>query len=228
MAPPRLIVLTGVTRGLGRALVDRFVEAGHRVVGCGRSEERLAELGRRHPDAGSFARVDVADEAAVDAWARSVLASAGAPDLLINNAALINRPAPLWEVTASELDELLRVNVAGTANVVRAFVPAMIAAGRGVVVNVSSGWGRSTSPEVGPYCTTKWAIEGFTSALAQELPRGLAAVALNPGIVDTDMLRACWGDEAGAYETPEAWSEGAATFLLGLGPRDNGRSLTVA
>jgi NAD(P)-dependent dehydrogenase (short-subunit alcohol dehydrogenase family) len=119
------------------------------------------------------------------------------------------------------------VNVKGVANVVRAFVPAMIRRGSGVVVNFSSGWGRATSPEVAPYCASKWAIEGLTRALAQELPRGLAAVPLNPGIIDTDMLRSCFGADAAAYAEPREWAEKTVPFLLELGPRHNGQALTA-
>jgi NAD(P)-dependent dehydrogenase (short-subunit alcohol dehydrogenase family) len=68
-----------------------------------------------------------------------------------------------------------------------------------VIVNLSSGWGRSVSPEVAPYCATKWAIEGLTQAFAKELPEGLAAVALNPGVIDTDMLRLAFGDDSERY-----------------------------
>jgi len=63
-------------------------------------------------------------------------------------------------------------------------VPAMVRRGQGVIVNFSSGWGRSTDAGVAPYCATKWAIEGLTQALAQELPPGMAAVPLNPGIIN--------------------------------------------
>lgn len=70
-----------------------------------------------------------------------------------------------------------------------------------IIVNISSGWGRSTSPEVAPYCASKWAIEGLTQALAQELPSGMVTVALNPGIIHTDMLNICFGEEA-KYYTP--------------------------
>jgi len=223
----RLILLTGLTRGLGRALLDRFHEAGHRVVGCGRDAGRIEDLRREVGAPHDFDVVDVSDHRSVAAWAERVLAAHGAPDLLVNNAATMNRPAPLWRVPADEFDRMLAVNVSGTANVVRAFVPAMIAREHGVIVNLSSGWGRSTSPEVGPYCTTKWAIEGFTSSLAQELPPGLAAVALNPGVIDTDMLRLCWAEDAAAYPKAETWSHGAARFLLELGPQNNGQSLTV-
>ena len=88
-------------------------------------------------------------------------------------------------------------------------------------------WGRSTSPEVAPYCATKYAVEGLTLALAQELPAGMCAVPLNPGIINTDMLQSCFGVEADNYPTPEKWAKNAVPFLLNLGPKDNGKSLTA-
>jgi NAD(P)-dependent dehydrogenase (short-subunit alcohol dehydrogenase family) len=120
------------------------------------------------------------------------------------------------------------VNIKGVANLIRAYAPAMVQRRSGVIVNLSSGWGRSTSPDVAPYCATKYAIEGLTLALAQELPAGMAAIPLNPGVIDTDMLRSAWGDGASAYPTAETWAARAAPFLLKLGPSDNGRSLTVS
>lgn len=111
--------------------------------------------------------------------------------------------------------------------VLRHFLPAMVARKKGVIVNVSSGWGRSTSPEVAPYCAAKWAIEGLTQALAEELPSGMAAVPLNPGILNTDMLRSCFGPGAASYPGADAWAERAVPMILGLGPKDNGRPLSV-
>jgi NAD(P)-dependent dehydrogenase (short-subunit alcohol dehydrogenase family) len=102
---------------------------------------------------------------------------------------------------------MLDVNVRGVFHVIKAFAPAMVARASGVIVNLSSGWGRSTSPGVAPYCATKYAIEGLTLALAQDLPRGMAAVPLNPGIIDTDMLRQAWGDGASNFPNPEQWAK---------------------
>ena len=224
----KVIVLTGATRGLGRALVSALAAEGHTVVGCGRGEDHVRALAAQFPHPHSFARVDVTDSHAVEAWARAALAAHGPPDLLVNNAALMNAPAPLWEVPSSEFVAVVGVNVIGVHNVIRAFVPAMVARKSGVIVNLSSGWGRSTSPEVAPYCATKYAIEGLTLALAQELPTGMAAVPLNPGVIDTDMLRRAWADGASAYPKPEAWARRAAPFLLNLSAKDNGRSLSVS
>ena len=193
------------------------------MIGCARNKEQINDLG----DPECFHALDITDDGAVEKFAQEVIGKFGAPDFLINNAALINRNAPLWEVPASEFSDVIDVNIKGTANTMRHFLPAMIERGSGVIVNFSSGWGRSTSPEVAPYCATKFAIEGLTAALAQELPRGLAAVALNPGIIDTDMLRLSFGSSAGAYPSPEAWAETAAPFIAALGTKDNGAALTA-
>jgi NAD(P)-dependent dehydrogenase (short-subunit alcohol dehydrogenase family) len=223
----RRIVLTGVTRGLGRALTERFIELGHEVLGCGRSAAELEQLRRRFGSPHDFATVDVTQREQVQAWADRLLAKSEAPDLLLNNAAIINANAPLWQVPADEFDRLIDINIKGVVNVLRSFLPTMIERGRGVIVNLSSGWGRSTSPEVAPYCASKYAIEGLTLALAQELPKGMAAIPLNPGIIDTHMLRSCFGDEAGQYPSAVEWAKRAAPFILKLGPGDNGKSLSV-
>jgi len=221
-----VIVITGVTRGLGRALADWYIAHGHTVAGCGRGPAIL-DLRFTHPSPHEFAVVDVAEENKVALWAEKVMAAMGPPDILINNAALMAAPAPLWQVPAGEFNKLIDVNVKGVASVIRHFVPAMVARGRGVIVNLSSGWGRSTSPEVAPYCASKFAVEGLTKALAQELPEGLAAVPLNPGVIDTAMLRQAWADGAAGYPKPEAWAEAAGPFILQLGSKDNGQSVSV-
>jgi len=221
----KVIVLTGATRGLGRAMFEEFIRLGHTVIGCGRSADEIEKLRQKFASPHDFNTVDVTDDAQVKAWAERVLKQSGPPDLLLNNAAVINRNAPLWQVSAEEFSMVIDVNIKGVANVIRHFAPAMIRRGSGVIVNFSSGWGRSTAAEVAPYCATKWAIEGLTQSLAQELPLGMAAVPLNPGIINTEMLRSCFGGSANAYPTPEAWAKQAVPFLIKLGPRDNGHLL---
>jgi NAD(P)-dependent dehydrogenase (short-subunit alcohol dehydrogenase family) len=221
------IVITGVTRGLGRALAEEFIALGHTVWGCGRSPEGVLDLRFTYGEPHRWEMVDVADAGKVELWGHKVLAPGEPPDLLINNAALINPRAPLWEVPPAEFKRLIDVNVIGVANVIAVFLPPMLAAGRGVVVNLSSGWGRSVSPGVAPYCASKWAIEGLTKALAEDLPPGLAAIPLSPGEIDTDMLRQAFGDDAAHSIKPAAWAKIAAPYILGLGPQHNGQSLRV-
>jgi NAD(P)-dependent dehydrogenase (short-subunit alcohol dehydrogenase family) len=224
---PKTILITGVSRGCGRALAGEFIRLGHVIIGCGRSEKDIAALQMQFPAPNHFSVVDVTDDARVAAWAKTVLATHTAPDLLLNNAALINKNARLWDVPAHEFSDVIDVNIKGTVNVIRHFVPAMIQRGHGVIVNFSSGWGRSTDAEVAPYCATKWAIEGLTESMSQELPPGLAAVPLNPGIVNTDMLRLCFGGSATSFPSPGEWAKIAAPFILKIGPEDNGHQLTV-
>ncbi|MEZ6121326.1 MAG: SDR family oxidoreductase [Pirellulaceae bacterium] len=220
----RLIAITGVSKGLGRAMVEEFVRKGHRIAGCARSASAIHELTSSFPQH-RFDVVDVANFDQVQAWANDIVATCGTPDLVINNAALINSDACLWEIAADEFASLTATNVNGTAFVCKAFLPAMMQAGVGVIANFSSGWGRSTSPKVAPYCASKWAVEGMTRALSQELPRGLAAVAVNPGIINTEMLQSCFGAGAASYPSACEWAGTAVPFLLQLGANDNGRSV---
>ncbi len=221
------VLITGATRGLGRAMVDEFVRAGHTVAGCGRTEKGVQALREVHPQPHDFCAVDVTSDTAVKSWASMVMARFGPPDLLLNNAGVINRSAPLWELDAREFAEVLQVNVNGVANVIRHFLPAMRERRKGVVVNFSSGWGRSADAEVAPYCASKWAVEGLTQALAQELPSTMAAVAFNPGVINTEMLQSCFGPAAGSYPSPAEWAASAVPYLLRLGPKENGKSVTA-
>ncbi len=226
-AERRRILITGVTKGLGLALVHEFARAGHQIFGCGRSLPAVEQLRTQYPQA-RFAVVDVARTEEVQAWAAQVISQAGAPDLLINNASLINQRAPLWAVPAAEFARVMSVNVEGLVHVLQAFLPAMLEAGRGMVVNVSSSWGRQAEAGLSPYCASKFAVEGLTQALAAELPPGLAAVSLDPGGgINTEMLQACLGSAAEGYPSPQDWARRAVPLLLGLSAADNGKALTV-
>ncbi|MGB1254483.1 MAG: SDR family oxidoreductase [Thiolinea sp.] len=223
----RKILLTGISRGLGHALVDGFIQAGHTVYGCARSQSPVNELQQQYGTPHHFSAVDVSDNHAVTSWANQIITEHGVPDLLINNAAIINPTANLWEISPTDFHQLIDVNINGVYHVLRAFLPAMLEQQKGVIVNLSSGWGRSTAAGVAPYCASKFAIEGLTKALAQELPTGMAAIPLSPGVVNTDMLQIAFGDGANDCIDPKSWAATAVPFLLGLGSKDNGLSLTT-
>ena len=112
--------------------------------------------------------------------------------------AVINQTAPLWKISAGEFQAVINVNIAGTANVIRHFVPAMVDRQQGIIVNFSSGWGRSTSPNVAPYCATKYAIEGLTLAMSAEF----AWVLMDRNSQDLATLREEKGVQT--YPTPPA------------------------
>lgn len=230
--PPtrRCALITGVSRGLGRALAVELARRGHAVIGCARSERALEELGTElGTELGGdhrLAVVDVTDEEAVQRWL-APLAGEWLPDVVLMNAGVANDAAPLWEIPAAELQRVVRVATDGIGNVVRALVPRLAARGSGVLVAMSSGLGRSAARGMAPYCAAKWAIEGMMAALALDLPHGLAAATLDPGMVRTDMLRQYLGRGAQSHPAPEAWAVEAATLLLSLDGTSNGAALSV-
>jgi NAD(P)-dependent dehydrogenase (short-subunit alcohol dehydrogenase family) len=226
-APAKLVVITGCTRGLGRAMVTEFAAAGWTVAGCSRNSDAVSRLRGEFSAPHYFQVANVADEEDVMNFCAEVLERRGAPDLLLNNAALINHNNPIWEVSASEFSEVIDVNIKGTASMIRNLIQPMMKRGSGVIVNFSSGWGRSTSPEVAPYCASKFAIEGLSQAISQETNGKVSVVALNPGIIDTEMLRSTFGGEAGSYPSPEQWAKRAVPFLMKLSAKDNGKALTA-
>lgn len=233
---PRRVLLTGVSQGLGEALAIGLIQAGHSVAGCSRNIPNLddsststsALVDAFHASKTSLLdSVDLTDDAAVRAWIKDVLTDWGTPNLVINNAGVINKNCALWDVPLDEFEQVIAVNVTGVFSVIRHILPAMIQTGEGVIANISSGWGRTVAAEVAPYCASKWGIEGLTLALAEDLPDGLAAVPVNPGVINTAMLQSCFGPTASNAPTPSQWAKRAVPFFLGLNARDNGSSLSV-
>ena len=222
------IIITGVTNGIGMALAKQYIKQGHIVIGCGRDANVIGSISDLYSKNTDFQVVDISNYRQVSSWAQDIINKYGPPDYLINNAGVINKNNYLWNITPDEFSSVIDINIKGVYNTIKEFVPGMIAKEKGTVVNLSSGWGRSTSPEVAPYCSSKWAIEGLSKSLAQELPDGITCVALNPGVIDTDMLRSCWKGQAAQYEDPENWAKRAAPFILNINNNDSGVSLTVS
>lgn len=231
----RRIAITGVGQGLGRSLAHRFITLGHRVYGCDLNGGAIAQLQQQYAaphqfqshqsQTHQFQSVDVTRPDQVNGWAESVLEQ-GAPDLLINNAGYTPPMAAFWDLPAVEFDRTLAVNVQGVANVLRAFLPAMVAQQRGIIVNLSARWGRQGAANAAAYCASKWAIEGLTQAIALELPAGMAAVTFSPGAVHTHALEVVYGAEkAATYPSPDEWAEQAAETLLAIAPEQNGQAL---
>ncbi|XP_061363537.1 NADPH-dependent pterin aldehyde reductase isoform X2 [Gastrolobium bilobum] len=221
----RTVLITGASKGLGRALALELANRGHIIIGCSRAHDKLTSLQPHlsNTDNHFFLHADVKSNNSVEELARIVMEKKGVPDII----GTINKNNKIWEVPAEEFDTVIDTNLKGTANVLRHFIPLMITKKQGIIVNVSSGWGRSGAALVAPYCASKWAVEGLTRSVAKELPEGMAVVALNPGVINTDMLASCFGNSAALYQTPESWALKAATMILNLTAADNGASLTV-
>ena len=228
---PSTVVITGVTRGLGRAMADEFIRLGHTVFGCARTKDEIERLTVMYPRH-DFQTVDVASDAEVKSWAERLLEKYGPPDFVLNNAAVINLKASLWEVTDREFSDEVDINIKGVVNVIRHFVPSMITRKRGVIVNFNSRWGLHFEKQMAPYCATKWAVVALTRTLAEELrPERIAAIGLNPGIIKTGMLHRYLGDaaafDASNYVNPVDWAKAAVPFILRFRLQDTGRLLRV-
>ncbi|KAK0590036.1 hypothetical protein LWI29_021950 [Acer saccharum] len=225
----RTVLITGVSKGLGRALAVELAKRGHTVIGCARTQEKLLSLQSEFPSSDNhlFLNVDVKSNSSVEELARVVVEKKGVPDIIVNNAGTINKNNKIWEVPPEEFENVIDTNVKGVTNMLRHFIPLMIPSKQGIIVNMSSGWGRSGAALVAPYCASKWAVEGLSRSVAKELPDGMAIVALNPGVINTEMLASCFGSSAALYQAPDAWALKAATMILNLTGADNGASLTV-
>jgi len=221
----KLVCISGCSKGLGRAMAVEFHTRGWKVAGGARNGEALENLDKEIGHLCFFQAFDVSKSEEVENFAQSVEEKLGVPNLLVNNAGIINKNAPLTQISPEEFASVLSINLGGIHNMIRSFVPRMEKRGNGIIVNFSSYWGQSTAPEVGPYCATKWGVEGLTRSLAQELPQGLATVAFNPGIINTDMLRSCFGDGASSHENPVDWAKHAVSRLEKIGLPDNGQTI---
>lgn len=208
-------------------MVSWFHAQGHVVSGIARSSSAISELQQHPGPETAFHSVDVLNRPQVDSWAESVCRRHGPPTLLICNAGVIHPDTPFLELPPEEFDRVQDVNLKGTANVIRAMLPAMIARGTGTIIGFSSGAGVKGYPEISGYCASKHAIEGLCKSLAQEVPNGMAVIPFQPGVIQTDMLKTHYGERAKDYPTPDEWIQRAGPYLLSLGPEQNGKSLRL-
>lgn len=222
-----LVVITGVTKGLGLATAREFSKRGWKVAGCGRSTKNIEELQKEFGPDHLFSTVNISDDRSVAQWANEVSSKMGSPAILINNAALINEPNVLWKVPPSEFSDIMNTNVIGTFHVIHHFIPLMIRRGSGTIVNISSSSGVEGEKNFSPYCASKFAIEGLTQSLAQELPPGLITVALDPGGINTEMLHKAYPGEENLYPTAEQRAKILVPFILNLSSKNNGKHIVI-
>jgi NAD(P)-dependent dehydrogenase (short-subunit alcohol dehydrogenase family) len=186
----RVAIITGTSRGIGRAIARAFASEGAIVMGVGRHRETGDAAMEEIRAAGGQARFfecDVSDETRVNAVVAEVLSEHGRVDILVNNAG-IQHEAKLIEQTVADFDRVVRVNLLGTFLFTRAVLPAMIARGRGVIVNMSSVLGLVGDPLLPVYCATKAGILGLTRSTAVAYAaHGVRVNAICPGDVDTEL-----------------------------------------
>jgi NAD(P)-dependent dehydrogenase (short-subunit alcohol dehydrogenase family) len=187
-------VVTGAGSGIGRAVAIALGRRGLDVALLGRTEATLratAEEVERAATRTIVIRADVSVEEDVERAARAVTDFLGAPSVVVNNAGIAGRKAPIEEITPSEWDAVIAANLRGVFLMTRAFLPAMRAgAGRRRLVTIASISSTLGTAGLSAYCAAKWGALGFTKALAEELREsGMQAMAVLPGSVDTPMIK---------------------------------------
>jgi NAD(P)-dependent dehydrogenase (short-subunit alcohol dehydrogenase family) len=179
-------LITGSSRGLGRALSEAVLEAGHRLVATAREPEQLSQLVERYGVAVRTVAVDVADPVAAEAAVRVAVDSFGGLDVLVNNAGYGN----VNSVEDTEIDEFRRqidTNLFGTIIVTKAAIPVMREQRAGHIIQFSSVGGRIGAPGRAPYSAAKWGVEGFSEVLAREMALiGVKVTVIEPGGFRTD------------------------------------------
>lgn len=186
MTSSRLILITGVSSGFGRALAQQALQAGHRVVGTVRNDEARVAFEALVPGRAFGRLLDVTDADAIDALVADVEENVGAIDVLVNNAGY-GHEGILEESTLAELRHQFEVNVFGPAAMIKAVLPHMRERRHGHILNITSMGGFITLPGIAWYCGSKFALEGISEVLGKEVAAfGIHVTAVAPGSFRTD------------------------------------------
>jgi 3-oxoacyl-[acyl-carrier protein] reductase len=187
---PRVVVVTGGSRGLGAGIVRSYLDSGDRVATCARSSSPDVEAWSADPalaDRFLFQSADLSKSADAAAFVQAVIAQWDHIDVLINNAG-VARDGILGLFSDDDVDTVVDLNLKGTIYVTRLVSRRMLARGRGSIVNISSIVGRSGYRGLAVYSATKAALDGFTRAMARELgSRGITVNGIAPGYLRTEM-----------------------------------------
>ncbi|WP_027213971.1 oxidoreductase [Burkholderia sp. WSM2232] len=206
MTSNRILLITGASSGFGRALAREALQAGHRVVGTVRSEAARAELEALAPGRAFGRLLDVTDFDRIDGVVADIEASVGPVDVLVNSAGY-GHEGVMEEAPLADLRRQFEVNVFGAVALMKAVLPYMRQRRRGHILNITSMGGFITMPGISYYCGSKFALEGISEALGQEVrPLGIHVTAVAPGSFRTD-----WAGRS-MSRTPRSISDYDALF----------------
>jgi NAD(P)-dependent dehydrogenase (short-subunit alcohol dehydrogenase family) len=212
------VLVTGASRGLGRAVAEGFARRGARLLLCARGEPDLRRTAQALSEEGTEVEcgvADVADEEAIGALVARGTARFGSVTVLVNNASVLGPRIPLRDYDIDEWRRVLEVNLTGTLVPVLAVLPGMRRRGVGSIINVSSGVGNVARARWGAYGVSKWGVEALSRNLALEEERsGVRVNIVDPGRVRTEMRREAYPEED---PSEPAAPEAAVDVFLWLG-----------
>jgi NAD(P)-dependent dehydrogenase (short-subunit alcohol dehydrogenase family) len=187
----QICLVTGGARGIGKAVAVAYAREGAKLALCARTsgelEQSVAEIRQDGGDCRGWT-CDVSLEDSVADFVAAVHEQFGSVDVLVNNAGVMTRPAPMTELDVKKWDYTIAVNLRGPFLVTRAVLPAMMKQRRGSIINVSSAIGRGAFANFTGYAASKWGLEGFTASLAAEVRSSNIRVnSVDPGYVATKL-----------------------------------------
>lgn len=186
-------IVTGAARGIGRATAEHFGRLGYRVavadLDLPAALAAAAEMKTAGLEAAAF-QADVGDIASTQAMVDAVEAHFGRVDVMVNNAGIAGKSAPLLDQSEKDWDDMMRIDLKSIYICCRAVLPALRRAGKGAIVNVASIAGKEGNPNMIPYSTAKAGVIGFTKAFAKEVAReGIRVNAVAPAVIETEILK---------------------------------------
>ncbi|WP_408608838.1 3-oxoacyl-ACP reductase FabG [Aliidiomarina halalkaliphila] len=191
----QVALVTGATRGIGKAIAEAFVAAGATVIGTATSEKGAATISEYLGAQGTGKVLDVTAEGAIEALIADVQSSYGKIDILVNNAG-ITRDNLLMRMKEDEWEQVLNTNLTAVFKICKAAMRGMMKNRHGRIINIGSVVGTTGNPGQANYCAAKAGLIGFSKALAKEIAsRGVTVNAVAPGFIDTDMTKALTDDQ---------------------------------
>jgi len=229
---PLVVVITGVTSGMGLALAKEFKARGHTVIGCARREDRLAELQAEFGAPHQFLKCDISSEPSTASFAQALKSSGTPIDMVIANAGGHHLGLP-WDVPPADFRRVIDVNVNGSFYTTHFLLPLLMeqAQQEGAplkrLINISSGAAHVTNHIGCAYSSSKWAVEALSKCTAQALRHAglqdkVLCVPFSPGIIASEMNKMPWAHDAAE------WAPQAVSFMLAIEPSQSGASLTMA
>ena len=222
-----LALVTGGDRGIGFAIAEKLVQNGYDIMIAARDEKKLDEAKKKLAKSGKVSafQCDVTDRKQIKKLV-SAVEKIGPLGLLVNNAGVAYRNEVL-ENKDEEIDEMIDVNFRGLVDCTKAFLPSMIKRENGIIINISSGSGKTGYPELAVYCGTKFAVIGFTEALAGEVEgKGVRVYAVCPRSTESDMWNSLYpGHEA--KHVPEDVAIEVMELLKGIDHIEVGKAIDV-